>query len=150
MTSSERERFETKVERIPFHSCWEWIGYRASGYGKFFVGNKKLGTARMCSAHRLLYEHEVGPVPRGLELDHLCRNRGCVNPAHLEPVTREENFRRGRGGKHQREKSHCSKGHEYSELNTLVRPGTGWRVCRECNRRSHREWCRRTRGIGGS
>lgn len=66
--------------------CWEWTGPKtAGGYGLF----------AQTSAHRAVYERLRGPIPEGLDLDHLCRNRGCVNPAHMEPVTRSENLRRG-------------------------------------------------------
>lgn len=82
-------RWESKVERSP--SCWFWTGaISRSGYGNFWTGESYV------SAHRWSYEHFVGPIPEGLDLDHLCRVRNCVNPAHLEPVTRQENLRRGR------------------------------------------------------
>lgn len=80
-------------------------------------------------AHRWSYEFHVGPIPEGLDLDHLCRNRGCVNPDHLEPVTREENIRRAFATV-----THCPSGHPYSDENTYVRPGTVHRKCRACAR----------------
>jgi hypothetical protein len=70
--------------------CWEWIGTcQSNGYGAFAVAGKTL------RAHRWAYEHFVGPIPVGLTIDHLCRNRTCVNPEHMEPVTSAENTRRG-------------------------------------------------------
>jgi hypothetical protein len=82
-------RFWSKVERRADDQCWPWQGtVLASGYGQFRVG---LGHAR---AHRYAYELLVGPIPDGLTIDHLCRNRACVNPAHMEPVTASENVKR--------------------------------------------------------
>lgn len=82
-------------------------------------------------AHRLMYEHFIGPIPDGLTIDHLCRNRGCVNPAHMEAVSGRENTRRG-----VRAKTHCKHGHPLSEPNAriVVRYGVVRRECRECDR----------------
>jgi hypothetical protein len=107
--------------------CWEWQGSRSrSGYGRWRVGDK------LQQAHRVLYEEFVGPIPDGLDLDHLCRNRACVNPGHMEPVTRQENCQRGLTGAHNARKTRCVNGHLFDEANT----GTyrGQRVCRACKR----------------
>lgn len=107
--------------------CWEWTASR-DGYGYGQVYDHASG--RMMKAHRAAYEALVGPIPAGLDLDHLCRNRGCVRPDHLEPVTRGENVRRGRAGENMRSKTHCPQGHPYDEANTRLYRGR--RYCRAC------------------
>lgn len=111
------------------NGCWEWRGTRTDkGYGLLHQGRKKL------RAHKYLYEEFVGPIPQKLVLDHLCRNKGCVNPFHLEPVTSRENTLRGEGVTAQNaRKTHCSQGHPFDEANTFWRP-EGGRDCLECNR----------------
>lgn len=124
------ERFWAKVEKTD--GCWEWRGWRTpKGYGGFRL------SGRDQYAHRVSYEASIGPIPDGLVIDHLCRNSGCVNPAHLEAVTQKENLRRGlfapgkRGGdKHNRLKTHCPKGHEYAGHNLIEYRGR--RYCRSC------------------
>lgn len=120
-------RFWTKVKFSD--SCWLWTGTLNSyGYAKFQIGGRSIG------GHRFSYELLVGPIPPHRELDHLCRVRSCVNPAHLEPVTARENQRRGWSpvGINAR-KTRCLAGHPFDAANTRVRPG-GSRVCRECDR----------------
>lgn len=86
------ERFWAKFDRDPVTGCWDWTAAvdPATGYGKVHIA-----PGATANAHRAGYELLVGAVPDGLDLDHLCRNRRCVNPAHLEPVTRQENLLRG-------------------------------------------------------
>lgn len=105
--------------------CWIWTAaiFTATGYGQFNA-NGKPG-----SAHRWGYEALVAPVPDDLQLDHLCRVRHCVNPAHLEPVTAAENMRRGARAN----QTHCTHGHEFTPENTYI-DKAGWRRCRACNR----------------
>jgi len=125
------ERFLDKVEFT--ESCWLWQGARQSGgYGSFAVTSKTI-----VKAHRFAYEFWVGPIPDGLNLDHLCRVRNCVKPDHLEPVTQRENVMRSPVALATLEarQTHCLRGHEFTEANT--RAYRGRRYCRECNRQRH-------------
>lgn len=121
------ERLWTRLVRSP-SGCWEWTGSGSDGYGLVRVDG------RTVPAHKAVYELLVEPVPEGLQLDHLCRNRRCCNPAHLEPVTPLENTRRGMG--HGSE-THCPSGHPYSGENLAVSGGR--RKCRTCKRVAERE-----------
>jgi hypothetical protein len=112
--------------------CVEWVGYRNTfGYGHLTLCVS--GVRRTFKAHRLAYELEVGPIPEGLVLDHLCSNPACVNPAHLEPVTQKENVRRGANAR----KTHCKHGHELSGANVYW-SRQGWRSCQTCKAASRR------------
>src|SRR6266576_3456485 len=107
MTSDQQQRFWAKVDRRGSEECWPWQANRGRGYGNVWIAG------RMYRAHRVAYELLIGPIPEGLTLDHLCRNRGCVNPAHLEPVTSRENTLRGEGiSANNARKTHCKHGHE--------------------------------------
>lgn len=120
------DRFWAKVRVIPCGGCWEWQGHLAGGgYGGFSDG-------RNVYAHRWAYEHLIAPIPDGLQIDHLCRNRACVNPAHLEPVTQTENQMRGLKGSLV---THCPQGHPYDEENTRWRKDRpNGRGCITCDR----------------
>jgi hypothetical protein len=126
--------------------CWLWTGYiDPEGYGRIYAGHKTFRT------HRLAYTLLAGPIPEGLEPDHLCRVRHCVKPiadehgpAHLEPVTHLENMRRAllahdgqmpRGVHPNQLKTQCQHGHPFDEVNTYWTP-RGRRTCRACNRLS--------------
>ena len=119
------DRFWSKVTVAGDDECWEWTGATHKGYGKIMLIH-----GVFAAAHRLAYEFLVGPIPPKMQLDHLCRNRGCVNPAHLDPVTNQENARRGLRGSLV---THCVHGHAYTQANTFVRKN-GRRACRTCNR----------------
>jgi hypothetical protein len=121
-------RFFDKIAVDEETGCWNWVGAKTSqGYGNFAIKKKNF------VAHRVSYELCKGEIPDGLNLDHLCRNRGCVNPDHLEPVTQRENLLRGETipSKHA-EKTHCPAGHEYSEENTRYYRGS--RSCKTCQK----------------
>lgn len=130
---TEAERFWAKVDKGGANGCWLWTAYRDyRNYGQFALtsSNKRV------RAHRYAYEAVVGPIPDGLELDHLCRNPPCVNPAHLEPVTHHENVLRGQtlAAVYAR-RTHCHAGHPFDEKNTrIARAEGGRRVCRECRK----------------
>ena len=131
------ERFWEKVERTT--SCWLWTGkLNPNGYAQFMV------VGRYQNVHRFAYELLVGPIPQGLTIDHLCRVRHCVNPAHLEPVTIRENVLRGEGLTASfARKTHCPQGHSYDLLNTHFN-SAGGRECRHCH--MLRERIRRRKG----
>ena len=140
-------RFLDKIAFEPKRECWLWRGaIVGGGYGQFCVGADAVrrGEPRLTYAHRFSYEAKFGPIPNGLEIDHLCRVRNCVNPEHLEAVTSHENIRRGESGKYNREKTHCPKGHPYSGDNLYRRPN-GDRHCRICKRSALREYKERRR-----
>lgn len=170
------DRFWDKVKMGWPGECWEWqAAIDQNGYGKW----------NQFMAHRVAYTQCVGPIGEGLVLDHLCRNRACVNPWHLEEVTQRTNILRGEhavavnarkthcpqghtyeehayidtGGRrrcgicrptthktgHQRTWTSCINGHELTEENTYVPPGTKKRKCRACRQRRKREWRERQR-----
>jgi len=115
--------------------CWQWTaGVISTGYGMFHRSKTK-GVL----AHRYAYELLIGPIPDGLVIDHLCRNRRCVNPAHLEAVTMRVNTRRGLSvSTFNALKTDCPAGHPYSPENTYISP-KGSRICRACARERDRK-----------
>lgn len=129
-TAMIEDRFWAKVDKTD--TCWLWTAAENNkGYGIFAVSKRDLWLA-----HRFSYELNIGPIPDGLVIDHVrkrgCTSTLCVNPAHLEAVTDGENVMRSK-------KDHCPQGHPYDEANTYLRPSTGHRECRQCNRDRHRK-----------
>jgi hypothetical protein len=127
------DRFMSKVMPVPT-GCWLWTGGVSKwGYGKFKVEGRTL------AAHRWGYEALVGPVPEGLQIDHRCRVRSCVNPSHLDAVTCRENLLRGDTFQARNAaKTHCPKGHPYSGDNLML--SAGGRYCRTCTRARSARW----------
>jgi hypothetical protein len=124
------ERVWLKVDKTD--TCWLWTGsLDTNGYAQIGIGSPR---PRHVLVHRLVYEMLVGPIPDGMELDHVrsrgCVHRNCVNPGHLEPVTHAENVRRALGVENSAIDTHCPWGHAY-EGNTYVYP-SGLRACRIC------------------
>lgn len=114
--------------------CWPWIAsLDMGGYGQINAGGAK---TMMLAAHRVVYEMLKGPIPEGMVIDHLCRNRACVRPDHMEVVTHRTNILRGTGqSARNAKKTHCKNGHEFTPENTysgISRNGNPYRHCRTC------------------
>lgn len=123
MTPDQLARFWPKVDKGGPDDCWTWTASIGShGYGQLHVD----GAPRL--AHRLSYEHFIGPIAADMVIDHLCRNTACVNPVHLEVVDQRENLRRQAEAR-----TRCSNGHPFSGEN-LSFDANGWRVCLACRR----------------
>ena len=122
------ERFLVSFDVEPSTLCWLWRkSPNTSGYGSMHVNGRK------APAHRFSYQHFVGPVPDGLELDHLCRRPPCVNPDHLEAVDHRTNMLRGNGiGSMNASKEQCKNGHPFDLVNTYYRKAKGGSVVRQC------------------
>lgn len=135
------QRFWRRVYRPDPGSCWLWLGAIGTGcYGRVYFDGKD------DYVHRVAYMLRYGPIPEGLQIDHLCRFRPCVNPAHLEAVTQAENLRRGISPPAINGRAEtCKNGHEFTPENTYIRPDNGGRQCVICSRRRKQEG--RARGV---
>lgn len=127
------QRFWSKVNKT--NTCWLWTAYKfPTGYGRFGLTHN-IGVR----AHRWAYEEANGPIPAGMELDHLCRTPACVRPTHLEAVTHRVNVMRGQSfAARNAAKTICPQGHSYDEKNTYHKPN-GYRICRICHRTAVRK-----------
>lgn len=128
-------RFWSKVDKAG--ECWLWTAtINASGYGSVGIGQQTF------LAHRVSYEWERGPIPGGMEVDHLCSVRACVRPDHLEVVTQAQNKRRAAD-----RITHCKRGHPFTPENIYTSPA-GYRTCRTCKAMKMSEWYRAHKGRG--
>lgn len=135
------EKLLGRCEQVTESGCWIFLGSLRRGYAVVRFQGKG------ASVHRLFYEHFVGPIPEGLQIDHLCRVRCCVNPAHLEPVTAQINSHRSNSftGLRARQTA-CKYGHP---LERITWPSNSRRICRECNRIRSRKYYYEARTRGG-
>ena len=133
MSTEATARFWARVEKT--EGCWNWTaGVQQTGHGRFYADKKHV------PAHRFSYELQVGAIPEGRVLDHLCRNPRCVRPDHLEPVTQRENVMRGDSVPPPNlPKENCPKGHPYDAANTYWTP-KGHQDCRACRREASRRY----------
>jgi hypothetical protein len=134
------DRFWDKVDMT--YSCWYWRANKRGGYGQFWYEGRFVG------AHRYAYELLVGKIPEGLHIDHLCKNKSCVNPAHLDPTTNRDNLLRAgtNPAAVNAIKTHCIKGHELKGNNLHINKKTGQRRCNHCHNTHNRKYEEDKRG----
>lgn len=136
-TPDKRRKFISNV-KVVFGACWEWQGTkRTNGYGSFYAKNKQT------QAHRVMYAWVVAPIPQDYVVHHICDNKGCVNPDHLAPMSHSIHTSIHHGPLHNANKTHCKKGHPFSDENTII---TLWengtfrgRKCRVCTNARQRK-----------
>lgn len=129
------QRFHKSYEVAP-SGCWQWrLSKDKDGYGLFRIGGMIDGTRKQVRAHRWAYKNIISPFDDSLTIDHLCRNHGCVNPSHLEPVSGRVNTQRGERAT----ATHCKRGHPFSGENLMIQ-AEGKRRCRICSENTIRQW----------
>lgn len=134
---SDFKRFEAFVSKPNENGCELWTGSTTKGYGKF--GLRKHGITKLIYAHRFAFIRDRGLILDDLTIDHLCREKLCVNSKHMEVVTRGENVLRGMNPPAiNARKKECNNGHQFDEQNTWIE-GNGWRHCRICNKLNQRK-----------
>ncbi len=142
-TAKEQEKFWSKVAVGEPNKCWAWQGYvRRTGYGILYLAGRRH------QVHRVSLTIHLGGIPKGLVVDHICRNRACVNPVHLRAVTIRQNTLENSLGPAaiNKAKTKCSRGHKFSKENTTYQVKWSRRECRECRRfRERRNWPNRKR-----
>lgn len=145
------KRLAAKISVRADTGCHEWKDAKdRKGYGRIF------SNGRPVSAHRTVWEIENGAIPQGLVIDHLCRNRSCVNPHHMEVVTNRENVLRGEGHTAvNARKTHCNAGHELApdNINTVTFERRGERHCKQCAARwarAYRERRKAAQAVGAA
>jgi hypothetical protein len=138
-----KDRLDKFIQAVPFSGCWIWMGHvDKDGYGK--IDNT--------TAHKAAYRQLIGEVPDGMELDHRCEVRCCVNPSHLNIVTPKKNkeLTLERGRHFQRNMTHCEKGHPFSGENLYINPNNNKRICRACSAVSQKKYKDKVRNLRGA
>ena len=144
MTNTIAQRIQNNIH-ISSRGCWEWQGMKdRDGYGTMWISDS--GKKKIRFTHRMSYEAHVEPIPNDLEIDHLCLNKACCNPEHLEVVTTQENTRR-RDLAHEYDK-YCRNGHARTSENTYIAK-TGMRSCRICRKLATRAYRERKKLLAG-
>ncbi len=140
MNEELKNRLESRI-KISKNGCWNYTRYKSvKGYGKLSAWGK------MHLAHRVSYIVFRGEIPKGLFLDHLCRNPSCINPNHLEIVTNQENLLRGMGiAAINSRKTHCINGHKLSGKNLRMKKGRLGRICKKCNLIHWKKWYKKNK-----
>jgi hypothetical protein len=144
MSVTVEQHFWSRVGKTDY--CWNWTGAIAgAGYGRVYFRKPRPPVY----AHRFAYEQLVGSIPAGLEIDHLCRNRICVNPEHMEPTTHRTNVLRGTSPwAENAQKTECLRGHPLSGSNLYLHPSNGSRACRTCHKELQRDYLARKKARG--